>query len=285
MSSVAVAVLKFINRFFPRPVHPFNLETEGKMSYAEWQFQQGHRTLEFYRPFASPREMIASKKVLDVGCGAGGKTCYYASLGATHVWGIDITPVQIEQAEQFAREKGLEDRCSFALADAADLPFSDASLDVVIMNDTMEHLANPEQCLLECLRVLRPDGRLYVNFPPYFHPYGAHLTDAIGIPWVHLVFSEDTLVHAYRELVAPAEDAERRLRLRLGDDAASDAQIVYTNGMTSRRFLSILDDSPFDLLYYREEPLRTYFSPLAHLPVVKECFLRMITAVLTPDRD
>ena len=48
-------------------------------------------------------------------------------------------------------------------------------------------------------------GKLFVNFPPYNHPTGAHLSDVIGIPSVHVFFSDKTLIAAYKELVAPFE--------------------------------------------------------------------------------
>ena len=66
------------------------------------------------------------------------------------------------------------------------------------MNDAMEHVADPEGVLKEVLRVLNKKGKLYVNFPPYNHPFGAHLSDAIYIPWVHMFFSEKTLIKSYK---------------------------------------------------------------------------------------
>ncbi len=282
MSRPGVILLKFINRFFSPPEHPFNLETGGSISYAEWQYRWGERTLDCYRGYADPAAIIRNHRVLDVGCGAGGKTCYYAELGAAHVWGIDISPDNLERAEAFVSEKNLTDHCTFVRADAADMPFSDEEFDVIIMNDTFEHLQRPGLTLEECRRVLRPGGRLYVNFPPYYHPYGAHLTDVIGIPWVHLFFSTRVLVEAYRELASGKPDAKRRLRLRLGDDAR-ETDLVYINRMTIRKFHSILADAPFELLHYDEDPLRPFLWPLARTPILKECFVRMVTAVLARD--
>ena len=60
------------------------------------------------------------------------------------------------------------------------------------MNDAMEHVDEPEKVLDECYRILKKDGKVYLNFPPYNHPYGAHLSDAIGMPWVHVFFSRKT---------------------------------------------------------------------------------------------
>jgi SAM-dependent methyltransferase len=49
--------------------------------------------------------------------------------------------------------------------DAHVLPFSDASLDAVIMQAVLEHLAEPRAALAEAWRVLRPGGVLYVEMP------------------------------------------------------------------------------------------------------------------------
>ncbi|MFO8059848.1 MAG: class I SAM-dependent methyltransferase [Bacillota bacterium] len=282
MNAPGVALLLFLNRFFPRPVHPFNLETGGSMTYAQWQFQQGHRTIHYYLDFAGIDEMFSDRKVLDVGCGAGGKTCYYATLKPRHVWGIDSVESYRRRATDFSREEGLAHLTSFVTGDAGDMPFSDEFFDTIILNDTVEHLSEPVKVLRQCLRVLRPGGRVFINFPPYYHPYGAHLSDAIGIPWVHLLFSEPTLVEAYRRLVSDLPDGEDRLNLRLGDRESD--QLVYLNRMTARRFRRIARGLPAQLLHYREVPLRRYLFPLARIPGLKECFIRMVVAVLTPDR-
>lgn len=50
-------------------------------------------------------------------------------------------------------------------ADAARLPLSDASVDVVVIFDVLEHLAQPREALLEIARVLRPQGLLLLSMP------------------------------------------------------------------------------------------------------------------------
>jgi SAM-dependent methyltransferase len=49
--------------------------------------------------------------------------------------------------------------------DAHVLPFSDGSLDAVIMQAVLEHLAEPRTAIAEARRVLRPGGVLYVEMP------------------------------------------------------------------------------------------------------------------------
>jgi SAM-dependent methyltransferase len=54
-------------------------------------------------------------------------------------------------------------------ADAAHLPFSDASVDAVILKDVLEHVRNPEIALAEIARVIRPAGQLML-WVPFLYP-------------------------------------------------------------------------------------------------------------------
>lgn len=271
-------LLLTLNKLFPVPVHPFNLANQGKMSYAEWQFQKGALTIQHYKPFIDPSEMFKGKKVLDIGSGAGGKTLYYASLGAEHIWGIDIVPHYQAEATALAAAKGMSEVAEFLTGDATRLPFPDNFFDVIIANDVMEHVDDPEGTLREAHRVLRPGGRFYTNFPPYYHPHGAHLSDVIGMPWVHAVWSEPALIEAYAELVKDLPDAEMRLKLRLGDPATNRERITYINKMTIARFDRIIKQAPLKVAYYRRVPLRGFLAPMAK--AVPEFFNKAVVCVL-----
>lgn len=275
-------MLKKINRLFPLPVHPFNLQNDGVTTYAKWQFEKGEQTIKFYldSPFvSSPSDMFSGKKVLDIGCGACGKTMYYAKMGAEHVTGMDVVASYESEAYALSEELSLRDRFTFVLGDAANMPFEDESFDVLIMNDAMEHVAEPEKVLSEAYRVLKKGGRLYVNFPPYNHPFGAHLSDVIAIPWVHLFFSEKTLINAYKELVSDKPDAESRINFRISKNADGTEYFSYINKMTLKRFKKIKQTTPFNLIYYYEAPLRGFLTPLARLPFFKEYFVKMAVCI------
>lgn len=186
--SVSVSIIKFTNKIFPKVVHPFNLQNAGKESYAEWQFRKGRDTIKFFLDACTAEEMFQDKLVLDMGCGAAGKSLYYCSLGAKQVTGVDVVEHYRAEAEALAKKLGYENRFRFVVGPAFDLPFEDNSFDTVIMNDFMEHVSDPEAVLREALRLVKPEGGIFINFPPYYHPTGAHLSDAINMPWVHLFF-------------------------------------------------------------------------------------------------
>lgn len=273
-------ILKALNKCFPMPMHPLNMQNEGIMTLSRWQYEKGENTIRYYLARVTKAEMFEGKTVLDVGCGAGGKTMYYISLGAKKMVGMDIAAQYKPEAEAFARELGFSDRFEFVSGDAAAMGFADDSFDSVIMNDAMEHVAEPEAVLAEVYRVLKPGGRLYVNFPPYDHPYGAHLSDAIGIPWVHRLFREKTLIAAYKELVSQKPDAEDRLAFRFSRNARGEEYISYINKMSISRFNGLLKKTPLRVYYYHEEPLRGFLSPLAKVPGVKEFFVKMVVCIL-----
>lgn len=49
--------------------------------------------------------------------------------------------------------------------DIQHLPYQDASFDIILHSDTLEHVPDPLQALRECLRVLKPDGYCVFTVP------------------------------------------------------------------------------------------------------------------------
>lgn len=275
----AVRILEGLNRLFPKIEHPFNMQNRGEKTYAQWQFERGGDTVACFAPEFSPEDMFRGKDVLDMGCGASGKSLYYLTVGAKTVTGVDVVAHYQAEAEAFAQALGYGDVFRFVVGDATRLPFPGGQFDTVIMNDFMEHVSDPEGALREAMRLLRPGGRVYVNFPPYYHPTGAHMSDVIGIPWVHLFFSEKTLIAAYKDLVRGLPDEKERLALRFRLENGKET-MGYINKMTLKRFHNILRAQQITPLWYREIPLRPWLRPLAKFPPVREMFVKMGVCVL-----
>ena len=238
--AISTAMIKFTNKIFPKVVHPFNLQNQGKETYAKWQYRKGEDTIRFFLEARTAEEMFRGKQVLDMGCGAAGKSLYYCSLGAEKVTGVEIVAHYEQEANALAAELGFADRFQFVCASAFELPFPDSSFDTIIMNDFMEHVSDPARTLKEALRLIRPTGAIYINFPPYYHPTGAHLSDVINMPWVHLFFTERMLVEAYKELVKGLPDEQERLELRISKDGTGREYFGYINKMTLKKFKRIL---------------------------------------------
>lgn len=279
--SFAVSMIKAGNKIFKPVVHPFNLANSGEKTYAEWQYEKGADTIKCYSEKYKPYMMFEGKEVLDIGCGAAGKTLYYLKQGADRVVGVDIVEAYEKEALRLAKKLGCTQNFNFVCASADNLPYPDNSFDTIIMSDAMEHVSNPEKVLDELLRIIRPDGHVYINFPPYGHPYGAHMSDAINTPWIQYLYSEKSCIKAYKELVADEPDAKERINLRISTDVRGKEYIGYINHMTVARFNRILRDRDLKPQYYLEIPLRNWMKPLTKIPHIKEAFVRMVVCVLT----
>jgi len=277
---MSVWLLKCINNIFPLPIHPFNLQNDNVKSYAEWQFEKADNTIQYYLDAVNKDEMFKDKVVLDIGCGAAGKTLSYATSGVKHIYGVDVVDYYEKEAMELANQKGLTDIFTFLCADASKLSFNDNFFDTIIMNDAMEHVDKPLEVLKECYRILKPGGRLFVNFPPYYHPFGAHLSDVIGIPWVHMFFTEKTLINGYKDLVQKHPDAQKRIDFRIGKKEDGEEYFSYINKMTLKRFSTILPQTKYKVFYSREVPLRHFLMAFAKIPVLKEMFVKMAVYIL-----
>jgi 2-polyprenyl-3-methyl-5-hydroxy-6-metoxy-1,4-benzoquinol methylase len=103
-------------------------------------------------------QLVSGRRVLDAGCGEGYGTRLLVAGGATSVVGVDID----EQTVAHARERyGLD----FRVSDVAELPFEDASFDVIVCFETIEHVADAARVLAELRRVLANEGLLVVSTP------------------------------------------------------------------------------------------------------------------------
>jgi ubiquinone/menaquinone biosynthesis C-methylase UbiE len=97
-------------------------------------------------------------RVLDIGCGTGPQSRTLAGWpGVGEVIGVDQLEPFLERARELASEIP---NLSFQQADARDLPFEDASFDVVVLHTLLTHVPGPEGVLAEVYRVLRPGGRV-----------------------------------------------------------------------------------------------------------------------------
>ena len=101
---------------------------------------------------------------LDIGCGYGG-TCIALAQAGSRVRGVDIDQGYLLGAEIWAKEQVPKVNVSLVQCSAEALPFPDASFDLVVCADLIEHVDHPNLVVHEISRVLKEDGIAYVSFP------------------------------------------------------------------------------------------------------------------------
>jgi len=126
-------------------------DADGEIAYEHW-----HR-------YAFARRYAAGKRALDAACGEGYGTALIAGVAADAV-GVDIDAAAIAHARgSYGARAGLR----YEQGSVTALPLGDASVEIVISFETIEHLPEAEQprMLAEFARVLVPNGLLLLSSP------------------------------------------------------------------------------------------------------------------------
>jgi len=109
---------------------------------------------------------LRDRRVLDLGCGVGEYVRAFEQRGA-EAFGCDIEWARLLEA----RARGTGD----VLAAAGEsLPFADDSIEVIVLNEVIEHVQNDQATMREVGRVLAPDGTCVIYAPNRLYPFETH---------------------------------------------------------------------------------------------------------------
>ncbi len=136
-------------------------------------------------------------RILEVGCGGGALLAFLESRGLEAV-GVDISEEAVRLAARAAP------RSAVLRADAAELPFEDASFERLVSHHLVEHLPDLPTALAEWRRVLAPGSRLALCTPNRLYPSPR-------------IFDDPSHLHVYerRELEAAVSRAGFRVEKSL----------------------------------------------------------------------
>jgi ubiquinone/menaquinone biosynthesis C-methylase UbiE len=99
-------------------------------------------------------------QIADIGGGAGTLARAFARAGH-FVTCIDISKDLLDVGRKRAEEEGFE--MEFINCSATSTPIPDASLDICVVPELLEHVVEWRECLDEAARILRPGGLLYLS--------------------------------------------------------------------------------------------------------------------------
>ena len=131
----------------------------GHPSYV-WRFGQDRR-LALVRSYVA----LEGRRILDIGCGVGTYVRKFREF-SQHVWGIDVELDRVQA--------GSRDVPNLAAARGEDIPYGDATFDVVFLHEVLEHVEDDARVVREAYRVLKPGGHMVIFVPNRLYLFETH---------------------------------------------------------------------------------------------------------------
>jgi ubiquinone/menaquinone biosynthesis C-methylase UbiE len=151
-----------------------------------------HGNKKYYQTTNTSREYVSEwikenakgKVFLDYACGNGGNAIEAAKAGAKMAIGLDISDVSVNNANQEAEEKGLDNAC-FIQGDCENTKLPDNSIDTIICSGMLHHL-DLSFAFPELRRILKPGGKILaveaLNYNPIIKIYRM-ITPSMRTDW------------------------------------------------------------------------------------------------------
>lgn len=140
-------------------------ETRYSLGYEEptldyMRLRSANTTCAFFRD-----RVLENSRILDCGCGPGSVTVGLAQWApAGETVGIDLNPVQLGAGRALADRLGVKN-VGFQQGDVFNLPFENASFDILFSQAVLFHVPDHDKVLAEFKRVLRPGGLIALRDP------------------------------------------------------------------------------------------------------------------------
>ncbi len=110
-------------------------------------------------------ELPPQARILDAGCGSGRNMIELARHGT--VTGVELSPASVALARERDAGEVIE-------GSVLEMPFADASFDLAVSLDVIEHLEDDLSALRELRRTVAPGGALLVTVPAYQWLWSGH---------------------------------------------------------------------------------------------------------------
>jgi SAM-dependent methyltransferase len=239
----------------------------GALASGQREYEDGPRFFSHFEEALRP-ESLAGRRVLDLGCGYGGRTVYYAKdCGAAEVVGIEISATMVDRGERFAASMNVAN-VTFDVGAGEALPYAEQTFDIVIAFDVLEHVRDPRLVLGEIARVLRPGGSGWLVFPTYLGARASHLDYLTQIPLLHRVFDPDTIIDVVNEFLRADHDRYGVApQPRPQEGAFGRITLPTLNGMTMRESRDLATASGLTIVEMRPTPIITRHVPLPGAPL------------------
>jgi 2-polyprenyl-3-methyl-5-hydroxy-6-metoxy-1,4-benzoquinol methylase len=146
-----------LGEIIPRPQPQQALEFNGERFTSAFG---GQTAIEHWHRYLLARELVRERDVLDIACGEGYGSALLAQT-ARSVVGVDLSATTVAHAQSSYAGPNLR----YLEGNALQIPLAEASVDMVVSFETLEHFREHHGFMQEIKRVLRPCGTLLISTP------------------------------------------------------------------------------------------------------------------------
>jgi len=174
-----------------------NIPSEELMALQKEEWEDFWKRFDYHSPD------FRDKIVMDYGCGFGYDSLFILQNGAEHVYCLEVSETRLKNTKELHTSHGYTNATYIINTDVKELKnkTQGREVDLIVCRDVMEHVPSPFDVLDSMYSVLQPGGEIYIGFSPiYKSPYGPHIKTKCKIPWIHLIFSETTILNVFKKI-------------------------------------------------------------------------------------
>jgi SAM-dependent methyltransferase len=154
--------------------------------------EQGIVTEKYIIPYIkSEIAIIPGLVIAEIGCGEAGNLRPFLEMGCK-VIGIDTAANKIENARKYYTGHNFVKNLVLINEDIYNIrPGQIEKADLIFMRDTLEHIPDQEKLISFLRDFLKPEGKIFLSFPPWRMPFGGHQqmceSKLSRMPYLHLL--------------------------------------------------------------------------------------------------
>jgi len=204
-------------------------------------------TEKYVIPFLNEFIKIDSNlSVLEIGCGEGGNLKPFLDMGCS-VTGVDLSEGKIENGKIYFAEHPINNNLKLLTEDI----YNSQNLgqyDLIIMRDVIEHIHDQNRFMDYVKKFLKPNGKFFLAFPPWYNPFGGHQQICesrvlSALPYYHIF---PTTI--YKGILKLFGESEKKIETLLE---------VKSTGISIERFEQILNANNFRI----EKNINYFINP------------------------
>jgi SAM-dependent methyltransferase len=238
---------------------------------SEMYFREQETTSRNYiLPFLQQTIKITSDtSVLEIGCGTGGNLMPFLDMGCKRIVGVDMSAGSIQSARNFYSDHQNKQNIEFIDSDIY-LIEELGLFDIILTKDVLEHIHGQEKFMNFVKKFLKPNGKFFLGFPPWYNPFGGHQQMCESkilsrLPFFHILpiplykfflaalGESNNKIEGLLEIKQTGISIERFERIVKRTDYVIDKRIFYfinpnyevKFGLKPRRQLTLISSIPF----------------------------------------